>query len=121
MRRRGISPVMIAGIIAILAALGLIYLISTGGVFTQIDPTAQQQTVDAIVRTRLTQTAEKKATATAEITEEIDPIWRTATEIRRLSDIYAGTPSPTGTLPTLEPLSSIFITTPEPTSTSENP
>ena len=64
MKRRGISPVMIAGIVAILAALGLIYLISTGGVFIQIDPTAQQQTVDAIVRTRLTQTAEMRLTLT---------------------------------------------------------
>jgi hypothetical protein len=60
MKRRRISPVMIAGIVAILAALGLIYLISTGGVFIQIDPTAQQQTVEAMEPNRLTQTAENR-------------------------------------------------------------
>ena len=72
MKRRRISPIMIAGLLAILSALGLIALISSGSVFTQIDPTAQRQTVDAIVRTRLTQTAEIRLTLqpTAELTSE---------------------------------------------------
>ena len=68
MKRRRISPIIIAGLLAILSMLGLIALISSGGVFTQIDPTAQQQTVEAIVYTRLTATAAARGAATAEAT-----------------------------------------------------
>ncbi len=62
MRRRRISPIMIAGLLALLSALGLFLLASTGNIPRNISPTEQQQTLDAIVQSRLTQTAETKAT-----------------------------------------------------------
>src|SRR3954454_11398077 len=87
MKRRRISRVGVAGILAVLSAFGLVAILSlSNGALKQINPTEQQETVDAIVRVRLTQTAEMKATATAEVTEtDIDPIWLTATEVYILS------------------------------------
>ena len=76
MKRRRISQVGIAGILALVSAVGLIAVVSlSNGALKQINPTEQQQTVDAIVRTRLTQTAESRATlqpATAEATSTSD-------------------------------------------------
>ena len=49
------------------AALALIAITSSnGGLFGQPDATAQQQTVDVIVHTRLAATAQTRATQTAE-------------------------------------------------------
>ena len=126
MKRRRISQVGIAGILAVISAVGLIGIVSlSNGALKQMNPTEQQQTLDAIVRTRLTQTAEIRQSATPEITEEIDPIWRTATEVKREVDI-AGTQRALtlvtpGPPPTIDPLLPIFIVTAEPASTSENP
>ena len=84
MKRRRISQVGIAGILAVISAVGLIAIVSlSNGTLKQINPTEQQQTVDAMVRVRVTQTAEMRATsqATAEATDVIDPIWQTATAV----------------------------------------
>ncbi|MBI1257496.1 MAG: hypothetical protein GC204_08500 [Chloroflexi bacterium] len=73
MKLRRISQVGVAGILAVISALGLIAILSlSDGALKQINPTEQQQTVDAIVRVRLTQTAEMRSTmqATVEITSE---------------------------------------------------
>ncbi len=53
-----------AGLLALLAALGLIAVISfSNNPLTNLDPTAHQQTVDAIVQTRLALTAEMRTLA----------------------------------------------------------
>jgi hypothetical protein len=73
MKHRRISRVGMAGILAVVSAFGLVAVLSlSNGALKQINPTEQQQTVDAIVRTRLTQTAEMRATlaVTAETTSE---------------------------------------------------
>ena len=58
MKRWRISPITLAGLLTLLSALGLIAVNSVSrGALVQIDPTAQQQTIDAVVQTRLTQTA----------------------------------------------------------------
>ncbi len=58
MKRWRISPIALAGLLALVSGLGLITVDSvSGGALIQIDPTAQQQTIDAVVQTRLTQTA----------------------------------------------------------------
>ena len=70
MKRRRISRVGIAGILAVVSAVGLVAILSlSNGALKQINPTEQQQTVDAIVRRRLTQTAIARSTpeATAEL------------------------------------------------------
>ena len=69
MKRRRISPLMIAGLLALLSALGLIVLVSFNNSLTQIDPTAQQQTVNAIVYQRLTETAVAQMTLELVVTE----------------------------------------------------
>jgi hypothetical protein len=62
---------LFAGIMAIIAALALIAITqSNGGMFGQPDATARQRTVDMIVQTRLSLTAEQRATQTAEATGE---------------------------------------------------
>lgn len=71
MRRRRLSPVMIAGLLALLSALGLIALVSGGSLQRDINPTDHWYTVDSIARGRLTQTALARATdGTAELTDE---------------------------------------------------
>ena len=58
MKRWRISPIALAGLLALVSGLGLITVdLVSGGALIQIDPTAQQQTIDAVVQTRLTQTA----------------------------------------------------------------
>jgi hypothetical protein len=70
--RRGRFPtILFAGLIAVIAALALIAITSSpGGMFGQMDATAHQRTVDMIVQTRLSMTAERRATQTAEATGE---------------------------------------------------
>ncbi len=73
MKRRRISPILIAGVLAILSALGLIALISSDSLKTDIDPTQQQGTLNAIVYSRLTETAQARLT--------LDPLLATATAL----------------------------------------
>ena len=73
MKRRRISPILIAGVLAILSALGLVALITSGSLKTDIDPTQQQATLNAIVYTRLTETAQVRPT--------LDPLLATATAL----------------------------------------
>jgi len=124
MKRRRISQVGIAGILAVISAVGLIAIVSlSNGTLKQINPTEQQQTVDALVRVRVTQTAEMRATsqATAEATDVIDPIWQTATAVYLLSRTNSGSPATPGTPPTIDVRFEIVTETAAPTSTPENP
>lgn len=71
MRRRRNSPILIAGLLALLSALGLMAIVwSTDGGLKPLDATARQQTVDLIVQTRLAATAQMRASLEAEFTPE---------------------------------------------------
>ncbi|HVU13517.1 MAG TPA: hypothetical protein VHD90_19695 [Phototrophicaceae bacterium] len=87
MKRRRISPIMIAGVLAILSALGLIALITSGSLKTDIDPTQQQATVNAIVYSRLTETAQARPT--------LDPLLASATALTAQAAV---TDAPSGTV-----------------------
>ena len=102
MKRKRISRVGVAGILAVISAFGLVAILSlSNGALRNINPTEQQQTVDAIVRMRLTQTAEMRLSATPEVTE-IDPIWQTATAVYILSSTNLGSSPVPGTPPTID-------------------
>lgn len=82
MKRRRISPVLLAGLLAVLSGLALFALISGGSLQRDINPTDHWYTVDSIARGRLTQTAESRETdqaamGTAEVTDQ--PSAETAT------------------------------------------
>jgi hypothetical protein len=71
MRRRRNSPILIAGLLALLSALALIAIVwSMDGGLRPPDATARQRTVDLIVQTRLALTAEMRETLGAAATVE---------------------------------------------------
>lgn len=66
MRRRRNHSILFAGLLALLAGLALYAIISqSNNPLTNLDPTAHQQTVDAIVHTRLAETAVARTLAAA--------------------------------------------------------
>jgi hypothetical protein len=66
MRRRRNHSILFAGLLALLAGLGLVAIISqSNSPLTSLDPTAHQQTVNAIVHTRLAETAVARTQAAA--------------------------------------------------------
>lgn len=66
MRRKRNNSILLAGLLALLAALGLIAIVSfSNNPLANLDPTAHQQTVDAIVQTRVALTADARTLAAA--------------------------------------------------------